>query len=303
MESNIFNDKKIKIMWDSRYNLGIEEIDREHQRLFAIIRKIVGLIENGEEGKAQHACREGVKFLKNYTLIHFAHEEGFMNSLNYGGYERHKRIHDDLKKNVLPAMEEELEKHQYDAETVRHFLGICTAWLTVHIKVEDQAIVNRETEKRMQLETGSLEVRFEKALVEIIRNMHELEVEIISEHYTGWDFGKAIFHELIFTDEKGEVIQIIFALEQKLIFSLAQKRLGIETEQMNAFLLGAVKEILRGLGSQIGFYMGVEDRYKSRSGVMLSTGEIADIFNHRTIHYSKLFKTPLGNFACSVYTR
>ena len=98
MGSSVFNDKKMKIMWDNRYNLGVEEIDKEHQRLFAIIRKIVGLVENGEERKAQHACREGVKFFKNYTIIHFAHEENFMSSLNYGGYERHKKIHDDLKK-------------------------------------------------------------------------------------------------------------------------------------------------------------------------------------------------------------
>lgn len=303
MGSSVFNDKKMKIMWDNRYNLGVEEIDKEHQRLFAIIRKIVGLVENGEERKAQHACREGVKFFKNYTIIHFAHEENFMSSLNYGGYERHKKIHDDLKKKILPAMEEELEKNNYDAESVRHFLGICTAWLTTHIKVEDQAILNREAGKRMQVEAGSLELRFEKALLKIVHEMYDLEIEPISEHYTGWDFGRAIFHELIFADEKGEITHIIFALEQKLIFSLAQKQLGIEADKMNAFLLGAVKEILRGLGNQIGFYLQLEDQFKSRSGVMLSTGEIAEIFNKRTIHYSKLFRTDMGKFACSVYTR
>ena len=62
------NQKHVKIKWDEHYNLGVEEIDREHKKLFSILDKIMVLVQNEEEGKIQHACREGVKFLKTIPL-------------------------------------------------------------------------------------------------------------------------------------------------------------------------------------------------------------------------------------------
>lgn len=303
MVKKMTKDEKQLVLWNPRYSLGVEEIDKEHQRLFSIINKILQLSEDEEEARIQHACREGVKFFKNYTIIHFEHEENFMLSLNYGDYDRHKKIHDDLKNNVLPAMEQELETNDYNLETVRHFLGICTAWLTTHIKGEDQAIVNRQVYHRMRLEIDSLEIRFERALEQVVQEMFELKLCPISNQYTGWDFGKAIFHELIFADENREVTYLLFTLEQRLIFSLAAQDLGIEFKKIDTFLLAAIKEILHVLGSKLSFHMGLAGQYKSRSGVVLSTGEIKEVLADKTIIYSTLFKTELGNFACSLYKR
>ncbi|MBQ9990732.1 MAG: hemerythrin family protein [Lachnospiraceae bacterium] len=297
------DEQGIMIKWDHKYSLGVEEVDQEHKKLFSIIHKIVELSEKGEDSRAQHACREGVKYFKNYTISHFAHEEEFMESLNYGGYERHKKIHDDLKNHVLPAMEKELEENDYSPETVRHFLGICTAWLVTHIKGEDQAIMNRRTGQQMDLKISSQEAMFEKILKKLLDEMYELEIEAISNHYAGWDFGKAIFHELTFVGKNKEVTHLMFALEQELIFALAGQSLGLEIKRIDSFLLGAVKEILFSLSEQISFYMNLDGECKSRSGVMLSTSDIQDIFQHKTILYSTLFNTPMGHFACCVYRR
>lgn len=299
----MLEEEKKRGLWNSRYSLGIPEIDKEHKKLFSIIEKIIELTENNEDSKVQHACREGVKFFKNYTIKHFAHEESLMESLNYEGYERHKKIHNDLRENVIPAIEKELEENEYSIQSVRHFLGICTAWLSTHIKSEDQRILRKQLVLGAQMNIGKQDEQFEQVLKNIIQDIYQIEIETISKCYTGWDFGKAIFHEMTYVTEERKVMHIIYALEEKLIFSLASESLGIEFKKVDEFLLAAVREILFDIGKKIGVYMGIESNYKSRSGVMLQTSEIETIFRDRKILYSTLFKSDRGNFACSIYER
>ena len=47
------------IVWNDRFNVGVESIDRAHQRLFSIVGKLLSLNEDTE--KQQYACREGIK--------------------------------------------------------------------------------------------------------------------------------------------------------------------------------------------------------------------------------------------------
>lgn len=78
-----------EIKWNDRFNLGVESIDRAHQRIFSIVGKLISL--NEDEAKQRHACQEGIKYLKSYTLKHFQEEEDYMQSIGYEGYARHKR--------------------------------------------------------------------------------------------------------------------------------------------------------------------------------------------------------------------
>ncbi len=68
------------IKWNNRFNIGVEVVDKAHQKLFSIVGKLIAL---NEEEKQQHACREGIKYFKNYTLKHFAEEEAYMKSIRY----------------------------------------------------------------------------------------------------------------------------------------------------------------------------------------------------------------------------
>lgn len=291
-----------KSMWNPQYSLGIEKIDTDHQRLFSIIHKVMELTHNEEEGKVQHACREGIKFFKNYTIQHFQREEAFMQSLNYGGYERHKKIHDDLRGRVLPALEGELEKNSYSIESVRHFLGVCVAWLGTHIKVEDLAIVNRDLGRQIRLDIEDDGDRFEHIIRALFKDTYELDVEIVSDRYTGWDFGKAVFHEMTFVTEDNRVTYVLLACDVQTVISIAGRRLEIAGNKLDTFLLSAVREVMKTLGKRISFQMGKDDEYRNgRSGVMLNTSEMGEIFNNKTVLYSTLFSTKLGHFACCVY--
>ena len=56
------------LVWDEKYNVGVDIIDKEHQRLFKIINKLFAF--GGEEKKSQWAFQECVKYFKeNNKLI------------------------------------------------------------------------------------------------------------------------------------------------------------------------------------------------------------------------------------------
>ena len=54
-----------EFVWQDEYNIGVESIDREHQRLFKIINKLFVFRE--EEKDSQLTCQEGIKFIKSNT--------------------------------------------------------------------------------------------------------------------------------------------------------------------------------------------------------------------------------------------
>ena len=291
------------IEWTPRLSLGVEEIDNDHKKLFSVIHKVMDLTQQEEEAKARHACREGIKYFKNYTIEHFGREEAFMRSLNYGGYERHLKIHEDMRTRVLPALEAELERQDYSMESVRHFLGVCVAWLSTHIKMEDVSIVKQEVTRQMRMDIQDEDTRFGVILRNLFWDGYEMDIEEVSNRYTGWNFGKAIFHEV--TYEEGERrTRLMIAVDEKLILALAKKRLGLEVKQVDSYLLYAVKEVLKLLGQRISYQMGKEEAYRNcRSGVMLNTDELGRFFTEYRVVYSTLFSTKLGNFVCCVFTK
>ena len=61
-----------EIKWNDRFCIGVDTIDKAHQRLFAIVGKLIDL--NEDEAKQQYACREGIKYFNSYAMKHFAEE-------------------------------------------------------------------------------------------------------------------------------------------------------------------------------------------------------------------------------------
>ena len=49
-----------QLVWKDEFNIGVEAIDKEHQRLFSIINRLFTLRK--EEQKSGKACEEGIRF-------------------------------------------------------------------------------------------------------------------------------------------------------------------------------------------------------------------------------------------------
>ena len=62
-----------QFIWQDRFNIGVEVIDREHKKLFGIMNRLLTFSE--KESKRQWVCEEGIKYFKDHAMKHFAEEE------------------------------------------------------------------------------------------------------------------------------------------------------------------------------------------------------------------------------------
>lgn len=289
--------------WDERLSLGISPIDKDHQRLFSIIRKILVLSSEEDYEKVKHAVKEGLKFFISYTMSHFQREEDFMLSNQYPDYSQHKKMHDDLKYNTLPSLKLSLEESDYEVEEIRHFLGVCVGWLSTHIMMMDQAIVHPKQYQSFDFKFTGEQEKIEKAVKKVVFDLYQMDSELISNHYTGWDFGKVIFYEITVKSEGKKGIHLLYVLEEKLIFNLASQRMGMEIKRIDTYLITLMKEILSKMASQMAYYLNISGEFKQRTGYLVESSEVETIYRNKSLIYSSLFSTKEGKFAFSVYQR
>ena len=177
--------------WQDEYNIGVESIDKEHQRIFKIINKLFTFRE--EEKDSQWTCQEGIKYFKGHAIKHFSDEEAYMASIGYEGLEQHQRIHQNFRENTLPALEQELEQTNYSPEAVDHFLGVCAGFLIGHTLTEDQAITGERMSTWKDLLPSEEIAAVKKIITQMVFDMFHLESQAISDAYGGEKFGKGVY--------------------------------------------------------------------------------------------------------------
>lgn len=131
-----------EIVWTPEYAVGVEIIDKAHQDLFRISRRLMLL--SRDKSKYQWVGEEGLKFLKNYVVNHFEEEASYMRSIHYPRLEEHLKQHTLLREKILPRMEHQLNEENFSAEAIDKFLQIVQLWLCRHIMTHDTAITRVE---------------------------------------------------------------------------------------------------------------------------------------------------------------
>ncbi|MDE6980024.1 MAG: hemerythrin family protein, partial [Lachnospiraceae bacterium] len=177
--------------WQKRYNIGVDFIDKEHQKLFSIMNKLFEYGEN--DAKTQWICQEGIKYFKGHAMQHFAEEEMYMASLHYEGYDMHRRLHDSFRKQTLPALEKELNESGYSPDAIKHFLGVCAGWLIGHTLTEDRAITGQTTSKWENLLPQEQMNMVSNTIIQLLYELFQLNARVISETYGGEKFGKGLY--------------------------------------------------------------------------------------------------------------
>ena len=114
--------------WTRDLDIGVEQMNAEHQRLIAMMNDIYAMTEAGaERGKVAKAIDELAAFAKE----HFAREESFMESVNYPGVKQHKEIHVKL----LERFSQHVNEFQQGDGTVgKQFFSFLKIWLSSHIQ-------------------------------------------------------------------------------------------------------------------------------------------------------------------------
>ncbi|MDE6024626.1 MAG: response regulator [Lachnospiraceae bacterium] len=286
------------IVWQERFNIGVDIIDKEHQKLFKIINK---LFEFGDdEEKSRWVCQEGIKYFKDHAIKHFADEEDYMKAINYSGYELHKRIHDDFREKTLPALEKELKQTGYSEDAVSHFLGVCTGWLLGHTLTEDHAIVGNTTSKWEGLLTKEANDVLRQAILQQVYDLFHLDAHVLSESYSGEKFGQGIYYRIIYTNDEGKKWETIFVFEEKMLINTVGKLIGIKTDQVNVMLLNAVRYSARQTVKGLMDLFPATEGYKIKSENLLTYEQFRNVFEREKLQFSMLFDTGVGYFAYCV---
>lgn len=126
------------IKFTEDYLIGMELIDKEHEHLFELLNKVVELVKNEFIPDKYDNIMEVMGELTEYTRVHFADEEEYMEKISYDGLEAQKKAHAGF-----IAKLEELELEDFDDNQQQVLMDImdflCT-WLVQHILQMDKKI-------------------------------------------------------------------------------------------------------------------------------------------------------------------
>ncbi len=291
-----------QLEWQEEYNIGVEEIDKEHRRLFKIINKLMtASSENGDN--YQRTCQEGIKFFRGHTLKHFADEELYMATMGYEGLERHKKIHKGFREDTLPALEQELEQDGYSQEAIEHFLGVCTGWLIGHTLTEDQAIAGKHISKWEELLPESELETLKKVIIQLVFDLFHLESKVVSDTYGGEKFGRGVYYRLVY-GSKGEDVrqEVLMVFEEKLLVNTVGKILGIQTDRMDSMLVHAARYTARQFVGKVMEFIETGKNLELKEENLLSFEQFGEIFDREKPQVSLLFNTGgAGYFAyCAI---
>ena len=228
-----------QLVWRERYNIGVDFIDREHKKLFSILNKLLAAGKEGE--KSRWACQEGIKYFKDHAMKHFSEEEAYMASIHYIGYDTHRRLHDNFRKKMLPALEKELKQTAYSEDAVSHFLGVCSGWLIGHTLTEDHAIVEKKASKWEALLPENEQTVMEHTILKLLSDLFQLDARVISECYGGERFGKGIYYRLNYENKNGERWEIMLVFEEKLIIKTIGSMIDTDANTVDAMMMNATR--------------------------------------------------------------
>ena len=287
-----------QLTWNERFNIGVDHIDKEHQKLFGIMNKMIRFGENPE--KHQWICDEGIKFFKAHAMKHFTEEEEYMKSIRYGGYTTHKRLHDNFRDVTLPQLEWELEQTGYSVAAVNHFLGVCTGWLIGHTLTEDLAIVGEGESKWGELLPDEEQASMGEAITHLIYDMFRLKAHIISKHYGGEKFGDGIYYRLEYEADEGGEWEIILVFEERLLLNTVGKMIETKTSKVDSMVINATRYAARQFVEKLKRYFPSADLRKIKAENLLNYEQFQQVIDKKKLQFSLLLDTGMGYFAFCV---
>ncbi|MDE6918145.1 MAG: response regulator [Lachnospiraceae bacterium] len=288
-----------QLVWQDRYNLGVEIIDKEHKKLFSILNKLFDFGQ--QEEKSQWVCQEAIKYFKDHALKHFAEEEAYMRSVNYDGLEMHRRIHINFRERTIPALERELEQTNYSEEAINHFLGVCAGWLIGHTLIEDYAIVRGENIRQWEnLQSDEEQAVMGQTIISLLYSMFQLESQLISDCYGGEKFGNGYYYRLIYSTKQKKRWEFYLIFEERLIVSTIGSVMNTKAEAVNTMLMNASRYVAKQLVERVKGHFPNSENFELKEEQLLTYEQFQKVFEKQRPQYSLLFDTGKGYFAYCV---
>ncbi len=123
--------------WKEEYSVGIDKIDKQHQKLLEIGREIVYVLDNAQEGIDQYdEIISLLSELQEYTVYHFNSEEEMMYKHDFYELGSHKFQHKMFVKKLEDIDPDKIDEGQKGFTL--EILNFVANWIGNHIMKEDQ---------------------------------------------------------------------------------------------------------------------------------------------------------------------
>lgn len=239
--------------WKDDYKIGVPSIDEAHKQLFSIVSRILRNFTESNFERNKTTCIEAIKYLKGYTIQHFADEEKYQRSIGYSGYYNHKKIHDNMRDVVVPALEREIISSRYSKESMAHFVGACAGWLAAHVLIDDQAITGKAASKWKK----GVDPESDEMLEEVFKIINDcsfrIPISLVSKKYAGHKLNKLFCYMDTFKAENGEEYTIVTAMEESLISNIMSGILDEQIFEIDEIMVPLITEMFKTFNRDIMF--------------------------------------------------
>jgi hemerythrin-like metal-binding protein len=116
-----------RLVWTEEYSVGVELMDRQHQRMISLINRLDEIIQKGGPFGEFGSVLDGVI---DYTKTHFVAEEALLEEADYPDLKEHKEAHQLFVKQVHHLRE---DAKKGDPAVMRRLLVFLESWLVGHI--------------------------------------------------------------------------------------------------------------------------------------------------------------------------
>jgi hemerythrin-like metal-binding protein len=123
------------ITWKEEYNLGIKEIDEQHQKMFSIINELFHAMKESDGEILKRVLGE----LVDYADYHFSTEEEYFKKLEYPEKEAHIKTHEQYREKILGFVMEYKDGEKLLPYEILDFLE---DWWIGHITGVDRQYIN-----------------------------------------------------------------------------------------------------------------------------------------------------------------
>ena len=137
-----------KIEWVENLNTGLDIVDRQHRKFFALVNKLLGTEE--KEGSREKTVVQAFDFLKRYIIAHLGVEETLMDEYKYDAIPDHKAAHHHFRSEL-----DKLRRKYVSGGTAAVSMPLSylvVEWFGEHIQKKDKRLVAflQETAKKQR---------------------------------------------------------------------------------------------------------------------------------------------------------
>jgi len=133
--------------WSTRYSIGNEVIDTEHEELFRLIN---AFHDHWLEKRNQQAIALLLNQLVSYAEMHFQHEEIIMLDAGFPKLAEHQQVHQAMFETIFKLRQSFEEQHSHLEMDTMKFIK---AWLVEHIIQDDYVIRDFLARQKTAVET------------------------------------------------------------------------------------------------------------------------------------------------------